>query len=87
MSALVLSLQYAQCQSTSALVPKPPKNRIQISRHCDAMGIPQHYACLYQCNTWPIVKNNLFDDEQQGILLYIDTMHSVLPARTARGQL
>jgi hypothetical protein len=41
------------------------------------MGIPQR-ACLYQCYwyTWPIVKNNL-----------LDTEHSVLPARTARGQL
>jgi hypothetical protein len=51
------------------------------------MGIPQRYACLYQCYTWPIVKNNLFDDDQWGITLYLDTVHSVLLARTARGQL
>jgi hypothetical protein len=37
--------------------------------------------------TWPIVKNNLLDDDQRGISLYIDTVHSVLPARTAHGQL
>jgi hypothetical protein len=43
--------------------PKPPKNPIQILRHCDVMGIRQRYACLYQCCTWPIVKNNLFDDD------------------------
>jgi hypothetical protein len=65
----------------------PPKNPIQISCHCDVKGIPQHYACLYQCYTWPIVKNNLFDDHHRGISLYLDTVHSVLQARTARGQL
>jgi hypothetical protein len=26
----------------------------------------------------------LFDDDQRGISLYLDTVHSVLPARTAR---
>jgi hypothetical protein len=76
------------------LTPSVPKyectrtqNPIQISRHCDVMGIPQRYACHYQFYTWLIVKNNLFDDDQQGISLYLDTVHSVLPARTARGQL
>jgi hypothetical protein len=51
------------------------------------MGIPQRYEYICQCYTWPIVKNNLFDDDQRGISLYLDTVHSVLPARTARGQL
>jgi hypothetical protein len=86
-SELVLSFQYVQCQSTSALVSNPTKNPIQILRHCDVMGIPLLYERLYQCNTWPIVKNNLFDDDQRGISLYLDTVHSVLPVRTARGQL
>jgi hypothetical protein len=35
---------------------------------------------------WPIVKNNLLDNNQRGISLYLDTVHSVLQARTARGQ-
>jgi hypothetical protein len=84
----VLSFQYAQCQSTSALIPKsPPKNNSNFTPLWCYGNSPVLYACLYQCYTWPIVKNNLFDDEQWGISLYLDTVHSVLPARTAHGQL
>jgi hypothetical protein len=49
------------------------------------MGFPHLYEHLYQCDTWPIVKNNLFADDQLGIALYL--VDSVLPARTAHGQL
>jgi hypothetical protein len=52
--------QYVQCQSTSALVPKTPKNPMKISCHCDVMGIPQRYGvslsmlCLAYCQEQPI---------------------------------
>jgi hypothetical protein len=82
-SALVLSFQYVQCQSTSAFVPKTQfKFRAIVmlwefpsTMHVITNAIPGLLSRI----TYLTMIN--------GESHYIFRLHSVLPARTARGQL
>jgi hypothetical protein len=79
MSALVLSFQYVQCQSTCALVPKPPPNTKFKFRTIVMLWEFPSATRVYQCYTWPIVKNNL-------IVAYPTMINGESHNMTARGQ-